>query len=201
MKLLIATRNPGKLKEIRTALNLNQDMVKSSLDYPNIPEVIEDKETLEGNAIKKATEMSLATGCWALSDDSGLEVDALDGAPGVYSARYAGENCSYEDNNKKLIDTLNGIKNRTAKFRTVLALVNLVGDVRIVEGCCSGVIIDKPRGIKGFGYDPIFIPNGYSMTYAEMNIKEKNNISHRGKALNKALEKWGFVLSQFNNIN
>ena len=97
MKLLIATRNPGKLKEIRTALNLNQDMVKSSLDYPNIPEVIEDKETLEGNAIKKATEMSLATGCWALSDDSGLEVDALDGAPGVYSARYAGENCSYDD--------------------------------------------------------------------------------------------------------
>ena len=117
MNLLIATRNRGKLKEIREVLNLDSSIVKSSLDYPEIPDVIEDKDTLEGNAIKKACEMANATGCWALSDDSGLEVEALNGEPGVYSARYAGENCSYLDNINKLLYELDGVENRRAVLK------------------------------------------------------------------------------------
>ena len=139
MNLLIATRNRGKLKEIREVLNLDSSIVKSSLDYPEIPDVIEDKDTLEGNAIKKAYEMANATGCWALSDDSGLEVEALNGEPGVYSARYAGENCSYLDNINKLLYELDGVENRRAVFKTVLCLVNLVGEIRTIEGICKGV--------------------------------------------------------------
>lgn len=198
MKLLIATRNTGKLKEIKTVLGLDSDKVKSSLDYPEIPDIIEDKDTLEGNAVKKAMEMSIATGYWALADDSGLEVEALNGAPGVFSARYAGENCSYMDNNKKLLNALAGKKNRNARFRTVLALVNLVGDIRIVEGSCNGIIADEMRGIEGFGYDPIFIPKKSPLTYAEMDPIEKNRISHRGKALQEAIKEWGSFLNQFN---
>tara|TARA_B100002019_G_scaffold198866_1_gene172297 strand:+ start:241 stop:840 length:600 start_codon:yes stop_codon:yes gene_type:complete len=198
MNLLIATRNKGKLKEIRNILNLDASIVKSSLDYPEIPDVIEDKDTLEGNAIKKACEMANATGCWALSDDSGLEVEALNGAPGVYSARYAGENCSYLDNINKLLYELDGIENRRAVFKTVLCLVNLVGEVRTVKGICKGIIALAPTGKEGFGYDPIFIPDGYNCSFAELTIEEKNKISHRGRALTEAIRQWGFILSKFN---
>ena len=198
MNLLIATRNRGKLKEIREVLNLDSSIVKSSLDYPEIPDVIEDKDTLEGNAIKKACEMANATGCWALSDDSGLEVEALNGEPGVYSARYAGENCSYLDNINKLLYELDGVKNRRAVFKTVLCLVNLVGEVRTIEGICKGSIALTPTGTEGFGYDPIFIPDGYKCSFAELSTEEKNKISHRGQALTEAISQWGSILSQFN---
>ena len=196
MKLVIATRNPNKLIEIREVLNLDPNIVKSSLDYPQIPDVIEDKETLEENAIKKAITISAATGCWALADDSGLEVDALNGAPGVYSARYAGEHCSYIDNCKKLLFEMDGKENRRARFRTVLALVNLVGEIRTIEGSVEGRILTEMRGDGGFGYDPIFMPDGYNLSYAEFDPLEKNRISHRGKALNSAIHEWGAIFNQ-----
>ena len=196
MQLVIATRNANKLREIRSVLGLNESQVKSSFDFPQIPDVIEDKDTLEGNAIKKAMTIASATGCWALADDSGLEVDALDGAPGVYSARYAGEHCSYMDNCNKLLFELDGQTNRRARFRTVLALVNLVGEVRTLEGAMDGVITTSMRGSDGFGYDPVFIPEGYELTYAELDPKEKNRISHRGRALQAAIEQWGSLFAQ-----
>ena len=196
MKLVIATRNPNKLIEIREVLSLDPNIVKSSLDYPQIPDVIEDKETLEENAIKKAITISAATGCWALADDSGLEVDALNGAPGVYSARYAGEHCSYIDNCKKLLFEMDGKENRRARFRTVLALVNLVGEIRTIEGSVEGKILTEMRGDGGFGYDPIFMPDGYNLSYAEFEPLEKNRISHRGKALNSAIHEWGAIFNQ-----
>ena len=196
MKLVIATRNPNKLIEIREVLSLDPNIVKSSLDYPQIPDVIEDKETLEENAIKKAITISAATGCWALADDSGLEVDALNGAPGVYSARYAGEHCSYIDNCKKLLFEMDGKENRRARFRTVLALVNLVGEIRTIEGSVEGRILTEMRGDGGFGYDPIFMPDGYNLSYAEFDPLEKNRISHRGKALNSAIHEWGAIFNQ-----
>ena len=196
MQLVIATRNANKLREIRSVLGLNESQVKSSFDFPQIPDVIEDKDTLEGNAIKKAMTIASATGCWALADDSGLEVDALGGAPGVYSARYAGEHCSYMDNCNKLLFELDGQTNRRARFRTVLALVNLVGEVRTLEGAMDGVITTSMRGNDGFGYDPVFIPEGYDLTYAELDPEEKNRISHRGRALQAAIEQWGSLFAQ-----
>ena len=196
MQLVIATRNANKLREIRSVLGLNESQVKSSFDFPQIPDVIEDKDTLEGNAIKKAMTIASATGCWALADDSGLEVDALGGAPGVYSARYAGEHCSYMDNCNKLLFELDGQTNRRARFRTVLALVNLVGEVRTLEGAMDGVITTSMRGSDGFGYDPVFIPEGYELTYAELDPDEKNRISHRGRALQAAIEQWGSLFAQ-----
>ena len=196
MQLVIATRNANKLREIRSVLGLNESQVKSSFDFPQIPDVVEDKDTLEGNAIKKAMTIASATGCWALADDSGLEVDALGGAPGVYSARYAGEHCSYMDNCNKLLFELDGQTNRRARFRTVLALVNLVGEVRTLEGAMDGVITTSMRGSDGFGYDPVFIPEGYELTYAELDPEEKNRISHRGRALQAAIEKWGSLFAQ-----
>ena len=196
MQLVLATRNANKLEEIRDVLGLDPHTVKSSFDYPQIPDVVEDKDTLEGNAIKKATTIAAATVCWALADDSGLEVDALGGAPGVYSARYAGEHCSYMDNCNKLLFELDGQTNRRARFRTVLALVNLVGEVRTIEGAMDGVITTSMRGNDGFGYDPVFIPEGYELTYAELDPDEKNRISHRGRALQAAIEQWGSLFAQ-----
>jgi XTP/dITP diphosphohydrolase len=196
MQLVIATRNANKLREIRSVLGLDESQVKSSFDFPQIPDVVEDKDTLEGNAIKKAMTIASATGCWALADDSGLEVDALGGAPGVYSARYAGEHCSYMDNCNKLLFELDGQTNRRARFRTVLALVNLVGEVRTLEGAMDGVITTSMRGSDGFGYDPVFIPEGYDLTYAELDPDEKNRISHRGRALQAAIEQWGSLFAQ-----
>ena len=196
MQLVLATRNANKLEEIRDVLGLDPHTVKSSFDYPQIPDVVEDKDTLEGNAIKKATTIAAATGCWALADDSGLEVDALGGAPGVYSARYAGEHCSYLDNCNKLLFEMEEKTNRRARFRTVLALVNLVGEVRTLEGAMEGTILTEMRGNGGFGYDPVFMPDGYDLSYAEFDPAEKNRISHRGRALQAAIEQWGSLFAQ-----
>ena len=196
MQLVLATRNANKLEEIRDVLGLDPYTVKSSFDYPQIPDVVEDKDTLEGNAIKKATTIAAATGCWALADDSGLEVDALGGAPGVYSARYAGEHCSYLDNCNKLLFEMEEKTNRRARFRTVLALVNLVGEVRTLEGAMEGTILTEMRGNGGFGYDPVFMPDGYDLSYAEFDPAEKNRISHRGRALKAAIEQWGSLFTQ-----
>jgi XTP/dITP diphosphohydrolase len=130
-----------------------------------------------------------------MADDSGLEVEALDGAPGVYSARYAGEHCSYADNNRKLLRELAGKENRAARFRTVIALSDPEGSVQTVDGECAGVIIEELRGTNGFGYDPLFVPAGYTKTFAELDSEEKNRISHRARALHKAHDAWSSLLS------
>jgi len=190
MKFVIATRNTHKLEEIRSILNFQGLEICSALDFPDIPDTIEDRDTLEGNAIKKAQELCDATGLMALADDSGLEVAALDGAPGVYSARYAGEPCSYEDNNTKLLRELSGKENRRARFRTVIALARPGEKPLTVEGICEGKIIEKLRGENGFGYDPLFVPDGFSETFAELPAETKNKISHRAQALAQVSKHW-----------
>lgn len=195
MKLIIATRNAHKLEEIRAIFDFKDLEVLSAFDFPEIPDVEEDGETLKANAVKKAVEIAKATNCWAMADDSGLEVAALDGAPGVYSARYAGEECSYSANNEKLLRELADKEDRSARFRTVIALSDPEGNVKTVAGECPGVIIEELRGTNGFGYDPLFVPDGYSETFAELDSEVKNRISHRARALQKAHDAWSDILT------
>ena len=195
MKLVIATRNKHKLEEIRAIFSLGALDLVSALDFPEIPDVVEDGLTFEDNAAKKAATLARATGCWALADDSGLEVDALDGRPGVYSARYAGEPADYAANNRKLLAELQGQSNRKAHFRCVVALADPSGKTRVVQGRCDGVIVDRPRGRAGFGYDPLFVPDGYAETFAEVSSELKNRISHRARALAEAKRAWISLLN------
>ncbi len=190
MKFVLATRNVHKIEELSRMLSDLNVEILSSRDFPDLPEVVEDGETLEDNAIKKAKEISQATGLPALADDTGLEVAALGGAPGVISARYAGEACSYDDNNRKLLTELESVpdEERGAVFRCVIALATSSGEVTTVEGRTDGIILREPRGGAGFGYDPIFLPNGHARSYAEMSQDEKNAVSHRGRALEAARE-------------
>lgn len=195
MKILIASRNAHKIQEIREIFALLGVEWVSAADFPELPDVEEDGATFEANAVKKATELARATGLWALADDSGLEVAALDNAPGVYSARYAGEPCNYANNNAKLLRELVGQANRAARFRCVAALSDPAGRAETVSGSCPGRIIDAPRGTQGFGYDPLFVPDGHDRTFAEMDGVQKNRLSHRGRALALAKEKWGALLA------
>ena len=195
MKLVIATRNKHKLEEIRAIFALNTLELVSALDFPEIPDVVEDGETFEENAVKKAVTLARATDCWALADDSGLEVDALDGRPGVYSARYAGEPANYEANNQKLLAELGGQSNRRARFRCVVALADPSGKSRVVQGRCEGTIIERLKGKAGFGYDPLVVPDGYTETFAEMSSELKNRISHRARALAEAKRAWSSLLN------
>lgn len=187
--IILASRNEHKIEELQQTLKPLGIELRSALDFPNLKEVEEDKLTLEGNALKKARYVYEETGLPALADDTGLEVDALDGRPGVFSARYAGEDASYEDNVQKLLAELAGVelKDRKAQFRTVAALVSDEG-THTFEGICRGVILTEKRGTKGFGYDPIFQPKGYKETFAEMDSETKNKISHRGKAIQQFLD-------------
>ena len=194
MKLVIATRNAHKLEEIQAIFDFHDLEVLSAFDFPEIPDVVEDGDTLEANAIKKAVEISRATGCWSMADDSGLEVSALNGAPGIYSARYAGEECSYSANNEKLLRELKDQGDRSAQFRTVIALSDPEGNVKTLDGACPGKIIEELRGTNGFGYDPLFIPDGYSETFSELPSDVKNKISHRARALKKACDEWADLL-------
>lgn len=183
-KLVIASRNDHKILEMEQLLSPLGIEVLSTKDFPNLEEVVEDRPTLKGNALKKARYVASQTNLPALSDDTGLEVEALNGEPGVYSARYAGPSASYEDNVIKLLDELSGKENRKARFRTIVALVD--GDEEFTfEGICNGKIIEEQRGSEGFGYDPIFIPVDYEHTFAELDSSTKNLISHRGKAVEK----------------
>lgn len=195
MKLLIATRNRHKLSEIQAIFHWPGLDVVSAFDYPDIPDVVEDGKTLEANAIKKAVTLSLATGLWALADDTGLEVKSLDGAPGVHSARFAGPQVDYAANNVKLLAELNHAPDRTAQFRTVIALSSPTGQAQHVVGVCSGKIIEAPRGVHGFGYDPLFVPDGFDRTFAELEPTEKNRVSHRARALDHAQMAWSTLLA------
>ena len=191
MKLLIATRNRHKLEEIRQIFALPSLELVAADDVPGLPEdVVEDADTFEGNALKKARELCAASGLWTLADDSGLEVAALNNAPGVFSARYAGEPCSYPANNAKLLSELAGVADRRARFRCAVALCSPDGRSWIVDGTCPGHIIDEPRGASGFGYDPLFVPDGHDKTFAELDSAVKNAISHRGHALQRAAAEW-----------
>jgi len=186
-KIVIASRNPDKISEIRQMCAELRVQVKSALDFPHLQEVVEDAGTLEGNALKKARYVFEQTGISALSDDTGLEVHALGGAPGVYSARYAGDNATYQDNVDKLLREIQTKEDRRAQFRTVAAFVTQKGEY-LFEGISEGTIIDERRGENGFGYDPVFYSNELDKTYAEMEPEEKHKISHRGRAIKKFID-------------
>lgn len=196
MKLVIATRNPHKLEEIHAIFDFQGLEVCSAFDFPHIPDVIEDGDTLEANAVKKAVEICRATGLPSLADDSGLEVEALNGEPGVYSARWSGEGCTYADNNAKLLRELAGKENRRAQFRTVIAIALPGKEPLTVEGSVQGTILEELRGGKGFGYDPLFMPDGYEQTFSELPPEVKNRISHRARALNAASKVWKKLQSE-----
>ncbi len=182
LRLVLGTGNPGKVDELQALLaDLSIDLVPaSSLDAP--PDVVEDADTLAGNAEKKARAFHQYSGLPALADDTGLEVAALDGRPGVHTARFAGPDATPDDNKHKLLDVMEGVEDRRARFRTVVALVN-DDTVHTFEGICEGTITTAPHGDGGFGYDPLFRPDGYNQTFAEMPPDAKNEISHRRKAL------------------
>lgn len=185
MKLLIASNNQHKIEEIKQVLkkeNISVELVSpKEIGLTNF-DVIEDKFTLDGNAEKKAIEFYNETGITCFADDTGLEVDALNGEPGVYSARYAGENCSYDDNCNKLLSEMDNKANRNAQFRTVICFYD-GKQPHFVEGVCRGEITKEKFGTGGFGYDPVFRPENYEITFAEMGNEEKNKISHRGLAV------------------
>jgi len=196
MRVLVATRNRHKLEEIRQIFALPGLELVAADEVPGLPEeVVEDAVTFEGNALKKARELCRASKLWTMADDSGLEVCALDNAPGVYSARYAGEPCSYPANNAKLLRELQGVEDRRARFRCAIALCAPDGREWTVDGCCPGRIIHESRGANGFGYDPLFVPDGYGQTFAELDGATKNAISHRGAALRRAAERWLSLLT------
>jgi XTP/dITP diphosphohydrolase len=182
VKIILATQNPKKIEEIRSKLTAFEVVGLDPREFPN--ELLETGETLEVNALQKARQVYAVTQTTCFADDTGLEVEALDGEPGVYSARYAGAQKNSEDNMNLLLEKLSGKVNRKAQFRTVIALI-YEGKEYLFEGICKGEIIASKRGTLGFGYDPIFVPDGYNTTFAEMELAEKNKISHRGLAVEK----------------
>jgi XTP/dITP diphosphohydrolase len=191
--LVIATRNKNKLREFREVLKDLQIEIRSLDDFGPIPEAIEDGDTFDENAYKKAIHTAKVLGLPALADDSGLVVDALNGEPGVYSARYSGEDSTDEKNCDKLINALKGVENRRAHFQCVLSIAVPSGPALTYEGRCDGVIIDEKRGDNGFGYDPIFYFEKFGKTFAELSMEEKNKVSHRGKALAEIKAEAGMI--------
>lgn len=183
--IVFATNNAHKLEEVQKALPSIEVKSLKAVNFEG--EIPEDHETLEENSAQKADFITEYTGLDCFADDTGLEVEALNGAPGVYSARYAGEHGNSEANMEKLLSELEGNSNRNAQFRTVVTL-NLDGKQYQFEGICKGTITTEKHGDKGFGYDPIFIPEGYSKTFAELDMSVKNAISHRGLAVQKLVD-------------
>ena len=193
MKIVIATRNRHKAVELQTLLHgVGYDAVRLDEIDPDgkIPEVEETGTTFKENALLKAHAIAKATGLPSVADDTGLEVDALEGAPGIFSARYAGENCTYEDNVKKLLRELSDVADdrRKARFKTVAVYVHKETELS-AEGVVEGVITEKAEGVGGFGYDPVFSVLDMKKTYAQLADEEKNRVSHRGKAIRSLIEK------------
>jgi XTP/dITP diphosphohydrolase len=186
MELVFATNNKHKIREISDLLDDNFKILGLS-DVNITGDIPEDAETLAENALFKAKYVHDRTGMNVFADDTGLEVDALGGAPGVYSARYSGEGRSFDDNITKLLGEMEGAENRLARFRTVIALI-LDGSEFLFEGTVEGEITRERRGNGGFGYDPVFLAEGYDLTFAEIPLAEKNKISHRARAMRKLLE-------------
>ncbi len=181
--LVIATRNKGKLAEFRELLKDFPIEIKGLDDFGPIPDVVEDGKSFEENALKKARFTAKVLGLPSLADDSGLMVKALGGAPGVYSARYAGEGADDQANNRKLLQALEGVEDREAEFVCVIAIAVPRGPALIYEGRCQGEIAHEPKGEAGFGYDPLFYYPPLDRTFAELSREEKNRVSHRGKAM------------------
>jgi len=181
--LVFATNNEHKLTEVREIIG-DSFCVLSLEDIGCFDDIPETADTLEGNALLKARYVKQKYGCNCFADDTGLEISALHNAPGVYSARYAGEAKDAKANMRKVLDELQNQTNRSARFRTVIALITDEEEV-LLEGIVDGAIITQPRGEAGFGYDPIFVPKGYTDTFAEMGADVKNTISHRAEAINK----------------
>lgn len=194
--VVIATHNKHKLIEIQKILKSRRFRVRGLDDFPPPYTVRETGKTLEANALLKARKAARVTGCLSLSDDTGLEVAALGGRPGVYSARFAGPGCSFDDNNRKLLRLLRGVPRakRRAVFRTVVAAVFPDGREKLFDGRCIGWITDTVQGEHGFGYDPVFAPGRSRRTFAEIPLAQKNRVSHRARAFQKALS---FLLKTF----
>ena len=190
MDLVIATSNQHKLKELKTLLEDFPLTILSLKDFPDMPAVVEDGKNFYENALKKALTVARHTDKLTIADDSGIEVDALDGKPGVYSARFAGHAATDEANNTKLLKELEGVSSdkRGACFKCVLVIAQPDGETAFVEGECRGTIIHEARGDHGFGYDPLFLVPEYNKTFSEITPEEKNKISHRARALEKLLK-------------
>lgn len=186
MQIIFATQNSNKVKEIQSQLD-KEFQIQSLLDLNYTDELEETQETLDGNALQKARFVSEKFKCNCFADDTGLEIKSLNNEPGVYSARYAGEAKDFDANMNKVLEKLDGKKDRSARFRTVIALI-LNGKEYYFEGVCEGEITRTKVGDKGFGYDPIFKPKGYEKTFAEMTLEQKSQISHRGLAVNKLVD-------------
>ncbi len=192
--IVLATRNQGKVKEFAEMLKGFPVEIKSLNDFGPIPEAVEDGATFDDNAYKKASFTAKVLGLPAMADDSGLMVEALDGAPGVYSARYAGEKANDADNIAKLLKEMAGKSNRKAAFACVISLAVPSGPALTFEGRCEGEILTAPRGEDGFGYDPIFFYPPLGKTFAELNLAEKNRMSHRGMAVAQVAAEFDKVL-------
>ena len=189
-ELVLATRNRHKIEELVALLSGLGITIHTLDEFPDAPNVVEDGGTCEANAVKKARAIAEFTGLPAVADDTGLEVDALDGRPGVYAARYAGEGATYEDNCRKLLQELSGVphERRTARFLTVAAIALPSGEVRVAQGTLAGVIAEEASGTLGFGYDPVFCIPALGKTLAQMSADQKNTISHRANAFLKMRE-------------
>lgn len=186
-ELVLATRNPDKGRELEALLKDLDIRIRTLAEFPDAPEVVEDGETCEANAVKKAVMIAQYTKLPAVADDTGLMVQALGGRPGVHAARYAGEGATYESNCAKLLQELSGVprERRGARFVTVAAIADPEGKVEVVQGILDGLITDRPAGMKGFGYDPVFLVPELGKTLAQLTPEEKNCISHRALAFAK----------------
>ena len=185
-QIVFATNNKNKLREMREIMDGLYEVLSLD-DIGCHEEIVEDADTIEGNAKIKADFVANRYHVDCFADDTGLEVEALGGAPGVYTARFAGEHCTYQDNVNKMLTVMQGLTSRKAAFRTCIAL-NLEGKSYCFEGRCDGQITEQQRGTDGFGYDPIFMPDGFNQTFAEMSHEDKNAISHRGRATQKLID-------------
>lgn len=192
--LVLATTNKNKIAEFQEILKDFPVDIRSLADFGPLPKAIEDGETFDDNAYKKAHHTAKILGLPAIADDSGLVVEALNGAPGVYSARYAGLNATDEENVTKLLQDMKGVTNRKAFFQCVLSIAVPSGPALTYEGTCEGIILDERRGTSGFGYDPIFYFENLGKTFAECSMEEKNEVSHRGKALTEFKKEFPLVL-------
>jgi XTP/dITP diphosphohydrolase len=194
LTVVLATRNEGKVEEFRRLVAGFPVVLRGIEDY-SAPMVKEDGETFEENAVKKACEISRAMGLPAMADDSGLEVTALGGRPGIRSARFAGDGASDQTNNSKLLALMKGQADRRARFVCVIAVARPDGASRVFKGTCEGIILEDPLGDQGFGYDPVFYDPPCAKTFAQMSTEEKNRVSHRGKAMSQLKEAFGEVLA------
>jgi XTP/dITP diphosphohydrolase len=190
VKLVLATRNRGKLVELERLLAGTGWQALMLTDFPEVPEVEEDGRTFAENAVKKARVAAQVTKTWTLAEDAGLEVDALGGEPGIRSARYCGEGASDRDRISRVLEQIIAVPDdkRTARFRCVMCLINPAGDERLFEGVCEGRIAPLARGRFGFGYDPVFVPDGYAQTFGELGLEVKSRISHRAQAMRQVVD-------------